>query len=99
MKLTHSELQYLSAWAREEWERSCYELPAHRMQLAHGVAGAELIVFIKAWTEGEGRKDQEILAAADNPRPRWPWSSTEEFAGRLTAASERLPRSAGVSQV
>ena len=89
MKLTHDELEFLCASAREEWEPACYELPAHRLQLAHGVAGAQLIVLIKAWTEGEGKKDQEILAAALNPQPRWPWSTTGDFAGRLAEASER----------
>jgi hypothetical protein len=64
-------------------------LPAHRLQLAHGVAGAHLIVFIKAWAEGEGKKDQEILAAAVNPQSRWPWFTTGDFAGRLAEASER----------
>jgi hypothetical protein len=64
-------------------------LPAHRQQLAHGVSGAQLIVLIKAWTAGEGRKDQEILAAAVNPQPRWPWATTGEFAGRLAEASKR----------
>jgi hypothetical protein len=88
MKLTHDELEFLSAWSREEWEPACYDSPAHRLQLAHGVAGAQLIVFIKAWTEGEGKKDQEILAAI-NPQPRWPWSTTEDFAGRLAEISER----------
>lgn len=89
MKLTHDELEFLSAWAREEWEPACYDLPAHRLQLAHGVLGAHLITFIKAWTEGEGKKDQEILAAGDNAQPCWPWSTTEDFLGRLTEASER----------
>ena len=89
MKLTRGELEFLSASAREEWEPACYELPAHRLQLAHGVAGAQLIMFIKAWTEGEGKKDQEILGAAVNPQPRWPWSTPEDFAGRLAEASER----------
>src|SRR5260370_8348039 len=51
MKLTHDELEFLSAWAREEWEPACYQLPAHRLQLAHGVSAAQLIGFIKAWTE------------------------------------------------
>jgi hypothetical protein len=50
----------------------CYELPAHRLQVARGVSGAHLITFIKAWTEAEGKKDQDILAAAANPQPRWP---------------------------
>ena len=27
MKLTHDELEFLSAWAREEWEPACYQLP------------------------------------------------------------------------
>jgi hypothetical protein len=94
MTLTQDELEFLSAWAREEWEPACYELPAHRLQLAHGVAGAQLIAFIKAWTEGEGRKEQEILVAAAHTHPRWPWCTTEEFAGRL-AESERAANKSG----
>ena len=39
MKLARDELEFLAAWAREEWKPACYELPAHRLQLAHGVAG------------------------------------------------------------
>lgn len=89
MKLTHEELAFLAAWAREEWELTCYELPAHRLQLAHGVAGAQLITLIKAWTDSEGKKDQEILAAAVNAQPRWPWSTTDDFEGRLIEANER----------
>ena len=99
MTLTHDELEFLSAWAREEWEPACYELPAHRLQLAHGVAGAHLIMFIKAWTEAEGRKDQEILTVAVNPQPRWPWSTTGNFAGRLAEASERRAFCEGARRV
>ncbi len=75
MKLTHAEVEFLSAWAREEWEPACYRLPSHRLQLANGVSGAQLIVFIKVWAEGEGKKDQDILVAAENPQPRWPWET------------------------
>jgi hypothetical protein len=95
MKFTHAELEFLSAWAREEWEPACYDLPAHRLQLAHGVVGAQLIVLIKAWTEVEGKKDQEILAAAVNTQPRWPWSTTGDFADRLAEASERRTHRGG----
>jgi hypothetical protein len=35
MKLTLEDLEFLSAWAHEEWEPACYQLPAHRLQLAH----------------------------------------------------------------
>jgi hypothetical protein len=88
MKLRDDELAFLSAWAREEWEPACYQLPAHRLQFAHVVSGAQLLVFIKAWTEGEGRKDVAILDAAANPQPRWPWSTTEDFSGRFAEASQ-----------
>ncbi|HEY7427504.1 MAG TPA: hypothetical protein VH682_24935 [Gemmataceae bacterium] len=88
MKLTYDELEFLSAWTREEWEPACYKLPAHRLQLAHGVSGAKLIVFIKAWTENEGKKDQDILSAAENPQPHWPWPTTEEFGNRFAEASQ-----------
>jgi hypothetical protein len=87
MKLTQDELELLSAWAREEWEPACYRLPAHRLQLAHGASAAQLIVFIKAWTEGEGKRDQDILAAATNAQPRWPWATAEEFRARLEEVS------------
>ncbi|MBV9124358.1 MAG: hypothetical protein JO112_13445, partial [Planctomycetes bacterium] len=87
MKLTDAELEFLSAWAREEWEPACYQLPAHHLQLAHSVSGAQLILLIKAWTEGEGKKDRDILGAAGNPQPRWPWPTTEEFGGRVAEAS------------
>jgi hypothetical protein len=87
--LTHDELEFLSAWAREEWEPACYRLPAHRLQLDHGVPGAHLIVFIKAWTESEGKKDRDILCIAENAQPRWPWSTAQEFAGRFAEASRR----------
>lgn len=87
MKLTQAELEFLSAWAREEWEPACYRLPAHSLQMAHWVSGARLLEFIKAWTEDEGKKDQEILAAAVNPEPGWPWSTTEEFATRFEIAT------------
>ncbi len=95
MKLSDGEVEFLSAWAREEWEPACYQLPAHRLQLAHGVSGAQLIAFIKAWKEAEDKKDQDILGAAANPQPRWPWPTTEEFAARFAEASRaREPLSA-----
>jgi hypothetical protein len=88
MKLTLDELEFLSAWAREEWEPACYQLPSHSLQLAHGVSGATFIVLIKAWADDEGKKDQDILSAAANPRPRWPWSTNEEFDARIAEAGE-----------
>jgi hypothetical protein len=89
MKLTHHELEFLSAWAREEREPACYDLPAHRLQLAHEVSGAQLIQFIKAWTRSEGQKDQAILDVATNSNPDWPWTTTEQFVVRLNEASRR----------
>lgn len=86
MKLTKAEIDYLSAWAREEWETECYRRPAHRLQLAHGVTGAHVIVFIKVWTATEGKKDADILQAAMNPEPSWPWPTAEEYRARLEEA-------------
>jgi phage/plasmid-associated DNA primase len=95
MNLTKGELEFLSAWAREEWEPACYQLPAHHLQLTHGVSGGHLIAFIKAWTDSEGKKDQDILAAAGNPHPPWPWATTEEFHARFQEASRRRPHREG----
>jgi hypothetical protein len=47
-------------------------------------------VFLEAWTEGEGKKDQDILGAAGNLQPRWPWPTTEDFADRFAEASRHL---------
>jgi hypothetical protein len=98
MKLTPDELEFLSAWAREEWEPACYQLPAHRLQLAHGVSGAQLILFIKAWVEGEGKKDQDILGAAGNSQPRWPWPTTEAFAARFAEAGRWRTHREGIKK-
>ncbi len=98
MKLTQAEVDFLSAWAREEWEPACYQMPAHRLQLAHGISGAQLIVFIKAWTEGEGKKDQAILGAVEHPQPRWPWSTTEDFDSRFAEASRWRTYREGMNQ-
>jgi len=87
MELTNSELEFLSAWAREEWEPACYQLPAHKLQLSRGVSGASLIQFIKAWTKAEGKKDQDILNVRATLEPEWPWSTFEEFQNRLHDAN------------
>jgi len=89
MKLTSGELEFLSAWAREEWEPECYQRPAHRLQLAHGVPGANLIDLIKAWTLAERRKDEDILQAGRDPEPPWPWRSPERFKARWQEACDR----------
>lgn len=86
MNLTNRELEYLSAWAREEWEPACYSLPAHRLQLAHGVRGALLGYFIRAWTEASGRKDCEIMDIPGLSEPNWPWPTAEDFQRRLDEA-------------
>ena len=95
MKLTHDELEFLSAWAREEWEPACYQQPCHRLQLAHCVSGSQLVVLIKAWTADEGKKDIDILDAAANPQPDWPWSTDEEFSARFAEASRWRTREKG----
>jgi hypothetical protein len=89
MILTKAELEFLSTWAREEWEPACYQLPAHRLQLAHDVRGAWLGYFIKAWREASGKKDHEITDVPAPSEPSWPWSSSDEFQRRLEQASGR----------
>jgi hypothetical protein len=53
-------------------------------------------VFIKAWTEGEGKKDLDVLGAAANPQPRWPWSTAEDFGARFAEASRWRTRREGM---
>ncbi len=73
MKLHASELEFLSAWAREEKAPDPYVLPAHQLQAAHQVKSVTLIRAIKAWARAEGRPDEDILKLRDNVRPPWPW--------------------------
>ncbi|HEX3313547.1 MAG TPA: hypothetical protein VHR72_01595 [Gemmataceae bacterium] len=90
MMLTNAELAYLSAWANEEQQPACYGLPAHRMQLAHGLSGAQMITLIKAWTEAEGKKDHEILDVDADMPPHWPWTSIEDQRNRVSEAAAAL---------
>ena len=72
MQLNRQELEFLSAWAREEKAPDPYALPAHRLQAEHQVRGVTLIRAIKAWARAEGRRDEDIFTFSDNPNPSWP---------------------------
>jgi hypothetical protein len=90
MPLKTKELEFLSAWAKEEKALDPYALPAHQLQATHQVRGVTLIRAIKAWARAEGRKDEEIFELSDNPNPCWPWSSPEEMTERLTALTGEI---------
>jgi hypothetical protein len=83
-----TELEFLSAWAREEKAVDPYVLPAHQLQATHHVRGVTLIRAIKTWARSEGRKDEDVFQLYENPNPCWPWSSAEEFAERLEPVGE-----------
>lgn len=91
MKLKRNELEFLSAWAREEKTLDPYALPAHQLQALHQVRGITLIRAIKAWARAEGRRDEDIFTVCENPNPTWPWSSDEEMTERLTGIAEEVP--------
>ena len=78
MALRPDELEFLSAWAREERAPNPYVLPAHQLQAAHGVKGVTLIRLIKAWARSMGRRDEDIFDLSDSPNPRWPWPDAVE---------------------
>jgi hypothetical protein len=84
MKLRPNELEFLSAWAKEERAPNPYVLPAHRLQAAHGVKGVSLIRLIKAWARSEGRSDEDIFDLPHNTNPSWPWPDKEQLEARLT---------------
>jgi len=85
MKLNRQELEFLSAWAREERAADPYSLPAHQLQAAHKIPGVTLIRVIKAWARSEGRRDEDVFNLYESLNPPWPWASDEEMATRLTA--------------
>jgi hypothetical protein len=68
MKLRPHELEFLSAWAREERAPDPYRLPAHQLQAAHGVKGVSFICLIKAWARSECRRDEDIFDLHKNPQ-------------------------------
>ena len=69
MKLQPKELEFLSAWAREEKAPDPYVFPAHQLQAHHHLRGVALIRLIKAWTRKEGRRDEDIFDLCSNPTP------------------------------
>ena len=86
MKLSTPELEFLSAWAREERAANPYVLPAHQLQAAHGVKGVSLIRLIKAWARSEGHRDEDIFDLHHNPNPPWPWTNEDQLASRFAEA-------------
>ena len=88
MPFQRQELEFLSAWAREEKEANPYVLPAHQLQAAHRVRGVTLIRAIKAWARAEGRPDEDILHLYDIPNPCWPWTTESALTERSTKVSE-----------
>ena len=90
MRLQQKELEFLSAWAREEKAANPYVLPAHQLQASHNVRGVTLIRAIKAWARAEGRPDEDILHLYDNPDPCWPWASESALTERLTKVAEEI---------
>jgi hypothetical protein len=91
MTFRTEELEFLSAWAREERAPNPYVLPAHQLQAAHGVKGVSLIRLIKAWAHSAGRRDEDIFNLCDNNEPAWPWPGKEQLAVRLAEnASKRI---------
>jgi hypothetical protein len=95
MKLKRSELEFLSAWAKEEKALDPYILPAHQLQAAHKVQGVTFIRAIKAWARTEGRRDEDIFDLCDNPNPCWPWSSEAEMTERLTGIAGQTSANPG----
>jgi hypothetical protein len=93
MKLEPKELEYLSAWAREEKAPDPYALPAHRLQATHRVSGLTLIRLIKAWARAEGRRDEDIFDLCSNSSPAWPWRSEDEFSQRTLPVDVGYERS------
>ncbi len=87
MRLNPKELEFLSAWAREEKADDPYALPAHQLQAAHQVRGVTLIRAIKAWARAEGCKDEDIFFLCTDSKPSWPWSSEEEMTERLAGVA------------
>src|SRR3954449_10186173 len=69
MSLNLRELEFLSAWAREEKAENPYCLPAHQLQALHRVSGATLIRAIKAWARTTGRRDEDIFGLYDTTKP------------------------------
>jgi hypothetical protein len=95
MKFQLQELEFLSAWAREEKAPNPYVLPAHQLQAAHGIKGVSLIRLIKAWASSTGRRDEEIFDLYHNPSPPWPWPDNQQLAARVNGNGPSTGGAAG----
>jgi hypothetical protein len=98
MTLRPQELEFLSAWSREEKAADPYVLPAHQLQAAHGVKGVTLIRLIKAWASSEDRPDEDIFDLYHNPNPPWPWAADQPPAARLAGLASHSQSGAGVGE-
>ena len=77
--LTDSELEYLSAWSREEWEAACYKLPAHRLQLVAilfrvrgGGVRVESLLTLPGFDDGEMIRAHRMLQHIEPDIPVFP---------------------------
>jgi hypothetical protein len=89
MKFQADELEFLSAWAREEKAANPFTLPAHQLQAANKVPSVTLIRAIKAWARSEGTRDEDIFSLCASANPAWPWSSAEAQARLAELASSQ----------
>lgn len=91
MNYRREELEYLSAWSREEKQADPYILPAHQLQAIHRISGATIIRLIKAWARSEGRRDEDIFDLHQTAAPSWPWPSNELLVGKLDTTDAEQP--------
>ena len=74
MKLLDMELCFLGKWAQEESETQCWRLPAHHLQVQHGLPSIEIIKRIRARLDAAKIPDGELAALFDGQLVEWPWA-------------------------
>ncbi len=67
------EVRFLAKWAQEESEPECWRLPAHQLQVQHGLPSIEIIKRIRARLDAAKIRDGELAGLYDGQAVEWPW--------------------------
>ena len=73
MNTIDKELRFLAKWAREESETQCWHLPAHQLQVRHGLASIEITKRIRARLDAAKIRDCDLADLYDGQPLEWPW--------------------------
>jgi hypothetical protein len=76
MTAIDKELRFLAKWAQEEAETRCWHLPAHQLQVQHGLPSIAVIKRIRLRLDAASIPDCELAGLYDGQPLEWPWTGS-----------------------